>query len=754
MSSSEARRKRGVVRRSITYLNKRLTEVEEIPNADEAHQHALHLMSCLSGLDAEFKTIQYNILSDIDEGEKSVVAEEQEALDKHDEVIDELSVRIKLLLNRTGEASSDMKVLARSLATLKASLHVVHESLKPRSPTEPFEDLAMAQQFQDELADIKTELTKARDLIYRLELPEKHELCISHAQLMKQHFDCCHMIRIILNANTRSGAITNDKGLKVPKLEAPAFDGDLLNWNSFWEQFSISIDERTSLSDAEKFVYLQHSLKEGSAKNVIQGLSGTGEHYAKAVECLKARYDRPRLVHQSHVKSIIEAPPIKDGSGRELRRLHDTLQQHLRALDAADCDPLSCFITSTIQLKLDPDTLFEWQKHTQAVTDVPQFTELLEFIDMRARASESSSKRPSRDNPPKRVSTFFSNTESTHSRCVLCKAEKHPLYFCQKFKAMSQDQRLSVVRNNSLCMNCLKPGHFLDKCKSAHHCKRCQRKHHTLLHIDTQETNTETNTTELSTPPTIVSTNALTGTLPETLLMTCQVIVESPNGQKMKVRALLDSASTASFISERLVQSLGISRSRQRVTLSGVAGLSSSSNCKSVSTVVISPTIGTHAVQMSITAIVVPRVTCDLPLATVKSNSSWMHLDGIPLADPSYDIPGPIDLLMGVDVYVKSLLYGRRSGPPDSPVAFETVFRWVLAGKTQSLQPSRHVVTHFMSTTHEDNDLLHNFWEIEELHPQKESLSMEDQGVLKHFETSHYQFKEGGLLSPFRVVKM
>ena len=215
------------------------------------------------------------------------------------------------------------------------------------------------------------------------------------------------MIRIILNANTRSGAITNDKGLKVPKLEAPAFDGDLLNWNSFWEQFSISIDERTSLSDAEKFVYLQHSLKEGSAKNVIQGLSGTGEHYAKAVECLKARYDRPGLVHQSHVKSIIEAPTIKDGSGRELRRLHDTLQQHLRALDAADCDPLSCFITSTIQLKLDPDTLFEWQKHTQAVTDVPQFTELLEFIDMCARASESSSKRASRDNPPKRVSTFF-----------------------------------------------------------------------------------------------------------------------------------------------------------------------------------------------------------------------------------------------------------------------------------------------------------------------------------------------------------
>ena len=147
-------------------------------------------------------------------------------------------------------------------------------------------------------------------------------------------------------------------------MEAPSFDGDILNWTHFWEQFSISIDEHANLSDAEKFVYLQHSLKGGSAKSVIQGLSCTGEHYAKAVECLKACYDHPRLIHQSHIKVIIETPSLRDGSGKELRQLHDTLQQHLRALDTADCEPLSHFITSIIQLKLDPGTLFKWQKHT------------------------------------------------------------------------------------------------------------------------------------------------------------------------------------------------------------------------------------------------------------------------------------------------------------------------------------------------------------------------------------------------------
>ena len=178
-------------------------------------------------------------------------------------------------------------------------------------------------------------------------IAEEHELYEKYSKLKEVHFDCCHKVKKLINnciprstpTTTTSAASTAGEakgGLKVPKLEAPTFDGDILNWTRFWEQFTISIDQQTNLSEAEKFAYLQQSLKGGSAKAVIQGLTGTGEHYAKAVECLKARYDRPRLIHQSHVKTILEVPLLKEGSGKALRRLHDTLQQHLRALDAAD----------------------------------------------------------------------------------------------------------------------------------------------------------------------------------------------------------------------------------------------------------------------------------------------------------------------------------------------------------------------------------------------------------------------------------
>ena len=41
-------------------------------------------------------------------------------------------------------------------------------------------------------------------------------------------------------------------------------------------------------------------------------------------------------------------------------------------------------------------------------------------------------------------------------------------------------------------------------------------------------------------------------------MTTCRVLIAAPNGSSVEVRALLDSASSASFVSEHLTQSLGL----------------------------------------------------------------------------------------------------------------------------------------------------------------------------------------------------
>ena len=63
-------------------------------------------------------------------------------------------------------------------------------------------------------------------------------------------------------------------------------------------------------------------MKEGPAKQVIQDISHSSGSYEEAIECLRKRYDRPRIIHKTHVKALVEAPK-KTGSGKELRQLHD-----------------------------------------------------------------------------------------------------------------------------------------------------------------------------------------------------------------------------------------------------------------------------------------------------------------------------------------------------------------------------------------------------------------------------------------------
>ena len=83
----------------------------------------------------------------------------------------------------------------------------------------------------------------------------------------------------------------------------------------------MSVHDHSDLSEAEKLVYLQQAIKDGSAKNVIEGLSYSGDQYQEAIECLKSRYNRPRVTHRARVRIVVDAPPLKDGSRKELGRL-------------------------------------------------------------------------------------------------------------------------------------------------------------------------------------------------------------------------------------------------------------------------------------------------------------------------------------------------------------------------------------------------------------------------------------------------
>ena len=308
---------------------------------------------------------------------------------------------------------------------------------------------------------------------------------------------------------------------------------------------------------------------------------------------------------------------------------------------------------------------------------------------------------------------------------------------------------MSILKSNGLCVNCLKPGHFARQCKSVHRCKVCQRPHHSLLHIESTNENSRFVSERIVTPPIVdsVISNTALELNTNVLLMTCKLLVEVPNGSTIIARGILDSASSASFVSERIVQLLALSRSSCNATISGITGLMHKSRTQCVTSFIISPT---HSAveKINVSAIVVPRVTRDLPVSPISLNSNWSHLSDIELADPAFGLPGRVDLLLGIDIFSSLLLQGRRFGQADSPVAFETIFGWVLAGRTEPAQePLCSIVSHHIAVTSGD-DLLRKFWEIEKSEMSNTVLSSEEKVVLRHYKSNHYRTESGAFVVP------
>lgn len=88
---------------------------------------------------------------------------------------------------------------------------------------------------------------------------------------------------------------------------------------------TVSVHDRRKLPNPEKITDLQLALKDGTAKQMVEGLSSSGDQYTEAIECLRKRFERPHLLNQTNVRAILEAPFLKEGHGRELRR-HSVVQ--------------------------------------------------------------------------------------------------------------------------------------------------------------------------------------------------------------------------------------------------------------------------------------------------------------------------------------------------------------------------------------------------------------------------------------------
>ncbi|KAL0821968.1 hypothetical protein ABMA28_005356 [Loxostege sticticalis] len=210
----------------------------------------------------------------------------------------------------------------------------------------------------------------------------------------------------------------------------------------------------------------------------------------------------------------------------------------------------------------------------------------------------------------------------------------------------------------------------------------------------------------------------------QVLLATALLDTTSRRGEKFVIRALLDQGSQSSFITESIVQLLGLKKIPVRSQISGVGGENSLISKAMVEIEVSSRT--DPNVRYQIRAYVLPSITTLLPSEKVKV-TEWKEFTELVLADPGYSSPSRIDMLLGAEIYSQILQDGVKKSPVGSLVAQATSLGWILSGAVQISEnlPGKIKVMHCQVN---DNELLKRFWELEdEIQMSKEKMYTEEE---------------------------
>ncbi|KAH6925638.1 hypothetical protein HPB50_008086 [Hyalomma asiaticum] len=165
-----------------------------------------------------------------------------------------------------------------------------------------------------------------------IEYDDKMASCLGFMKSFGKSLTDGAQIRNLAPAKTTAQVQIQSQRTRLPKFELKKFDGKRKNWQPFWEQFEVAIHNNHELSDIDRFNYLK-SLLSGEAEGAIAGLQATAECYADAIEILAQRFGNPTALIQDHMQGLIDLKPVTSAwKVRELRRLYDDLQVHMRGL--------------------------------------------------------------------------------------------------------------------------------------------------------------------------------------------------------------------------------------------------------------------------------------------------------------------------------------------------------------------------------------------------------------------------------------
>ncbi|XP_071055150.1 uncharacterized protein [Onthophagus taurus] len=545
-------------------------------------------------------------------------------------------------------------------------------------------------------------------------------------------------IKAILRKNARPASpVPSVASPKLNKLTLPIFDGTHKLWPTFYDLFRTMVHENESLSNVAKFQYLLTSLKD-EAFNLIKSLPVTEDNYLIAYNTLKGRYQNKRYLATIYYNELHHMKPLSDNSSKSIRFLVDIFKENVEGFKTLGFPVLQWdFLLFNLLLqKVDTlnKTRFETEHSSQ---EIPSYNQLLQFLERQAKALDAVQLTSGENNtclnrgkptnsPRFKPSVNLNITQQpVPDKCFLCQ-ENHAIYKCPVFQSKSASDRLNISREHNLCRNCLSSKHFTHKCTSNRRCLQCKSNHHTLLHLK-KSTEAAVHVGTIGYHKKAENSNK---NLTSVILPTVIIRIQDRFGKFHLTRALIDSGSMSNFITDRLSKRLQLPRSYH--TSLEIRGLNSMSSICNKGTVdcYIQP-CHSNTPSFDLKAVITPTICADQPPSSFYINTH-KFLQNLTFHRDQYSNIKEIDLLIGAELVPQLLIGGRVMGGPDDPVAIESVFGWILMGRSTSSSTNSLITCLSIDDVSFENTI-QKFWELESL-PTKTITCSEDQQCEDHFQ--------------------
>ncbi|XP_061500449.1 uncharacterized protein LOC133391305, partial [Anopheles gambiae] len=649
----------------------------------------------------------------------------------------------QVMCRRCGKAKMDKKIKSAKHKKLVAvenikALERFKQNFKPENVGEIPEVMEGLEQHRKDFFAAVAKLEEYDDT------SDAIQACISDRIDMEER---CRRLKSFLRENQRKEANSlndsllanstlafgrpNTSNIRFPKIELPTFDGDSTKWLSFRDRFVAMIDASAELPPIAKLQYLLSSLK-GDAAVPFEHVTLTTENYSVTWAALLKRYDNSRMLIREYWRRLHFLPAIATESVDGLTSLVDDFVRYVNGLQKLH-EPVGSWdtpLSNMLLMKLDNETILAWERHS-VHKKKDKYSELIEFLQDRIRILKSSQSiscdrivapikvaGAHRPTAPRRSVTNAASVQrnapvsSTIQQvsCPLQCADHHLVRNCPVFLAKNTQERREIARSKGLCWNCLSCSHQVRSCKSEYSCLSCKERHHTLLHQPPQQ-------------PTV----ALLAQSDDDMvfLETAIVFIVDDYGEKHEARALLDSGSMSNFISDTLARKIMTPRARVNVSVSGIG--TSRQQIKDSTTAIVRSRNLQFTIPLEFLILDTP--SADIPTSPI--NVSTWNIPDVTLADPTYNIPGKVDVVIGGDTFWELNTGRKQSLGSGLPWLVETQFGWAVAGNTTH-SSHQHRVCNMATSDSPLEAILTRFWESETIFDEP-ALSLEEDMCERHF---------------------